>query len=91
MGTGSSLEQGTQTAFEPLEPLASLANGVSSDLESSSVEAKGFEVQQGVRSGGSECLNGRPSAELNDDFWEDLLHEGGLGAGNAVGQDDMKM
>jgi len=93
MGTGSSLEQGFQAVFEPLELVESLANGVPSDLESSSVEAKGFEVQQGVSSGGSEHLNGRPSAELNDDFWEDLLHEGGLGAdaGNAVGHDDMKM
>lgn len=93
MGTGSSLEQGPQGVFEPQEPVESLANGLPSDLESSSVEAKGFEVRQGVSSGGSEHLNGRPSGELNDDFWEDLLHEGGLGAdaGNAVGQDDMNM
>jgi len=93
MGNGSSLEQGSQAVFEPQEPVESHANGVPSDLESSSVEAKGFEVQQGVSSGGSEHLKRRPSGELNDDFWEDLLHEGGLGAeaGNAVGQDDMNM
>lgn len=93
MGNGSSLEQGPHAVFEQQEPVESLANGVPSDLESSSVEAKGFEVQQGVSSGGSEHLKGRPTGELNDDFWEDLLHEGGLGAegGNAVGQGDMNM
>ncbi|CAN6308957.1 unnamed protein product [Urochloa humidicola] len=93
MANGSSLEQGSQAVFEPQEPVESLASGVPSDLESSSVEAKGFEVQQGVSSGGSERLKSRPSGELNDDFWEDLLHEGGLSAeaGNAVGQDDMNM
>ncbi|XP_062212672.1 heat stress transcription factor A-2e-like [Phragmites australis] len=93
MGTSSSLEQGSQVVFETQEPLESLANGVPSDLESSSVETKGFEVQQGVSSSGSERLKGRPSGELNDDFWEDLLHEGGLGeeSGNPVGQDGMNM
>ncbi|KAL6894249.1 hypothetical protein ACP4OV_008347 [Aristida adscensionis] len=92
MGTSSSLEQGSQVAFENQEPVT-LVNGVPSDLESSSIETKGFEGQQGVSSGGFERLNGRHSGELNDDFWEDLLHEGGLGeeAVNPVGHDDMNM
>jgi heat shock transcription factor, other eukaryote len=91
MSTSSSLEQGPQAAFEPQEPVESLVSGVPSDLESSSVETKGVEVQQGACSGGSDGLRSRPSGELNDEFWEDLLHEGGLGeeAGNPhpVGQD----
>ncbi|GJN23032.1 hypothetical protein PR202_gb10648 [Eleusine coracana subsp. coracana] len=87
MCTISSLEQASQPIFEPHEPVESLVNGVPSDLESSSVDTKGIEVQQGVSSSGSERLRSRPSGELNDDFWEDLLHEGGLGeeAGNPVG------
>ncbi|CAM0876849.1 unnamed protein product [Alopecurus aequalis] len=85
MGTGSSLEQGSQVMFEPHEPLESLVNGIAPDVESSSDGTKGAEVQHGVASSSSERLRGRPSGELNDDFWEDLLHEGGLGeeAGNS--------
>ncbi|TVU44621.1 hypothetical protein EJB05_04067, partial [Eragrostis curvula] len=92
MGTSCSLE-GSHAVFEPQEPVESLVNGVPSDLESSSVETNGCEVQQGVSSNGSERLRSRPSGELNDAFWEDLLHEGGLGedAGNPVGQNGMNM
>ncbi|XP_020187328.1 heat stress transcription factor A-2e [Aegilops tauschii subsp. strangulata] len=93
MGTGSTLEQGSQVMFEQQEPVDSLVNGVISDLESSSVDTKGAEVQQSVASSRSEQLRGRPSGELNDDFWEDLLHEGGLGeeASNLVVPDDMNL
>ncbi|KAE8810570.1 Heat stress transcription factor A-2e [Hordeum vulgare] len=93
MGTGSTLEQGSHVMFEQQEPVDSFVNGVISDLESSSVDTKGAEVQQSVASSRSEQLRGRPSGELNDDFWEDLLHEGGLGeeASNLVVPDDMNL
>ncbi|KAM0924669.1 hypothetical protein ACQ4PT_004625 [Festuca glaucescens] len=93
MGTGSSLEQGSQVMFEPHEPVDSSVNGFAPDLESSSVGTKGAEVQHGVASSSSGRLRSRPSGELNDDFWEDLLHEGGLGdeAGNSVDPDDTNL
>lgn len=90
--TNSSLEQGSQIMFEPPDPVDAFINGSPSDLESSSVETKGAEVQQGAASGSSPPLKGRPSRELNDDFWEDLLHQGGLTgdeAGDPVVPDDM--
>ncbi|KAL5210538.1 hypothetical protein ABZP36_006161 [Zizania latifolia] len=80
MGTSSSPEQGSQVIFEPQDPVDSLLNSVPSDLESSSVEPKGAKPQQGVASSSSEQMESRPhNGELNDDFWDDLLHEGGLG------------
>ncbi|BAF13466.1 heat stress transcription factor A-2e [Oryza sativa Japonica Group] len=79
MGTGSSPEQVSQVMFEPHDPVDSLFNGVPSDLESSSVEANGGKAQQDVASSSSEHGKIKPSnGELNEDFWEDLLHEGGL-------------
>ncbi|KAL5218146.1 hypothetical protein ABZP36_018830 [Zizania latifolia] len=94
MGTGSSPEQGSRVMFEPQDPLDSLLNGVPPDLESSSVEPKGAKPQQGVASSSSEQMKSRPAnGELNDDFWDDLLHEGGLGVEgkNPTVQDDMNL
>ncbi|XP_006650726.1 heat stress transcription factor A-2e [Oryza brachyantha] len=92
-GTGSSPEQGSQVMFEPHDPVDSLFNGVPSDLESSSVEANGIKAQQDVASSSSEQgKSGPPNGELNEDFWEDLLHEGGLDeVRNPAIQDDMSL
>uniref|UniRef100_A0A0D9W045 HSF-type DNA-binding domain-containing protein n=1 Tax=Leersia perrieri TaxID=77586 RepID=A0A0D9W045_9ORYZ len=88
MVTDSSPEQGSQVMFEPHDPVESLFNGVPSDLESSSIEPKHQDV-----SGSSEQGKSRPpNGELNEDFWEDLLHEGGLDeASNPVIQNDMNL
>jgi heat shock transcription factor, other eukaryote len=78
MGTSSSLEQGSQAAFEPQEPVESLVYGVPSHLESSSVDTKGVEVQQGACSDGSGRLRSSPAESKMMSFGRIFCMKGDL-------------